>query len=424
MVRAVELRRFGLERYKGYARRVDVEIAPLTILVGPNNAGKTALAQAVQLLAGGLAPAEGGAREPLPLESGGVRHGETFEDLVTGRAVHGRLKLSITLADGGAESSLSATVTNVVAPGRGSERQISDWRLTSGDHEIAAERQGFDTASDYRISPPGEKPDPRAVTWRGLLPARPDELADWAPPRLDAFSKWAAGVRHLRCPRRLLPSPFPAPERAPAGVGPDGRDTPLALAADDALRAEVREWYRRTFGVRIDVAAQGKYFDLVTGTPLRDDDVVRLDQSGRGLSHVLPVAAAALSARRAGPGADVIEHPEAELHPAAHAEIAELLFDNLAGPARPLIVETHSEMVLLRARRWVAEGRLPAGHVLVYWIHAEPGRGTLLEKIGIRENGAMETWPDGAFVEGYEEVLAIRRAARRKAPDTAVALMS
>ncbi len=423
MVRAVELRRFGLERYKGYARRVDVEIAPLTILVGPNNAGKTALAQAVQLLAGGLAPAEGGAREPLPLESGGVRHGETFEDLVTGRAVHGRLELSITLADGGAESSLSATVTNVVAPGRGSERQISDWRLTSGDRAIAAERQDFEKDADYRISPPGAKPDPRAVTWRGLFPARPGELADWAPPRLDAFAAWAAGVRHLRCPRRLLPSPFPAPEHAPAGIGPDGRDTPLALAADDTLRAAVREWYRRTFGVRIDVAAQGKYFELVTETPLRGDDV-RLDQSGRGLSHVLPVAAAALSARRAGPGADVIEHPEAELHPAAHAEVAELLLDNLAGPTRPLIVETHSEMVLLRARRWVAEGRLPAGHVVVYWIHAEPGHGTLLEKIGIRENGEMETWPDGAFTEDYEEVLAIRRAARGKAPDTAVALMS
>ena len=424
MVRAVELRRFSLERYKGYARRVDVEIAPLTILVGPNNAGKTALAQAVQLLAGGLASAEGGAREPLPLESGGVRHGETFEDLVTGRAVHGRLKLSITLADGGAESSLSATVTNVVAPGRGSERQISDWRLTSGDRAIAAERQGFEKDADYRISRPRAKPDQRAVTWRGLFPARPDELAGWAPLRLDAFAAWAAGVRHLRCPRRLLRSPFPAPEHAPVTIGPDGRDTPLALAADDTLRAAVREWYRRTFGVRIDVAAQGKYFELVTGTPLRDDDVVRLDQSGRGLSHVLPVAAAALSARRAGPGADVIEHPEAELHPAAHAKVAELLLANLAGPARPLIVETHSEMVLLRARRWVAEGRLPAGHVLVYWIHAEPGNGTLLEKIGIRENGDMETWPEGAFVEGYEEVLAIRRAARRKAPDTAVALMS
>ena len=406
----MELRRLGLERYKGYARRVDVEIAPLTILVGPNNAGKTALAQAIQLLAGGLAPSERDAREPLPLESGGIRHGETFEDLVTGRAAHGRLGVSITLADGSVESSLAATVTNVVAPGRASERQILDWRLEQGDRLLVAQRQGFGEASEYRVSEPRAEP---VVAWRGLLPARPSELAEWVAPQARAFAGWAAGVRHLRCPRNLLPSPFLAPERAPTAIGPDGQDTPLALAADDALRESVRDWYRRTFGVRIDVAAQGKYFELVTGTPLRDDDV-RLDQSGRGLSHVLPVVAAALSAGRAGPGADVIEHPEAELHPAAHAEVAELLLANLVGPTRPLIVETHSEMVLLRARRWVAEGRLPAGHVLVYWIHADPAHGSVPEKIGIRENGEMESWPDGVFIEDYEEVLAIRRAARGK----------
>ena len=154
-------------------------------------------------------------------------------------------------------------------------------------------------------------------------------------------------------------------------------------------------------------------FDLVTGTPIRGGDV-RLGQSGRGLTHVLPVVVTALSARRAGSGIDVIEHPEAELHPAAHADIAELLLDNLAGSARPLIIETHSEMVLLRARRWVAEGRLPAEHVLVYWIHTESLGGSLVEKIRIDKNGEMETWPDGVFIEDYEEILAIRRAARGK----------
>ena len=166
--RRMELRKFSLERYKGYARRVEVEIAPLTILVGPNNAGKTALAQAIQLLAGGLS--ERDEREPLPLTSGGIRHGKTFEDLVTGRSVHGELKLSITFTDENAESSLSATVANVVAPGRPHERQISCWRLASGGRELVAERQGFGKTSAFRIVP-GTSPDLRSVIWRGLLPS-------------------------------------------------------------------------------------------------------------------------------------------------------------------------------------------------------------------------------------------------------------
>ena len=410
----MELRRFSLERYKGYARRVDVELAPLTILVGPNNSGKTALVQAVALLAGGLASSDSDAREPLPLESFGVRHGETFEDLVTGRAAHGQLRVSATLKGRNGESSLAATITNVVEPGRTSERQISDWRLQSRAQEIVAERQGFGEMSEYRVSVAGASSMLRPIAWRGLLPRQPRMLADWLSPQVDDLRTWTTGIRHLRCPRRLLPSPFRASERAPASIGPDGRYTPLTLAADDALRESVRDWYGKTFGVRIDLVAQGRYSDLVTGAPLSDDDI-RIGQAGRGLSHVLPVVVTALTARRAGPGVDVIEHPEAELHPAAHADIAELLLEHLAGPLRPLIVETHSEMILLRARRWVAEGRLPAGQVLVYWVHAEPGRGSMLEKIRIRENGEMETWPDGVFIEDYEEILAIRRAARGNA---------
>lgn len=410
---AVELRRIALERYKGYARRVELELAPLTILVGPNNSGKTALAQAIQLLAGGFAPSNREAREPLPLESGGIRHGEHFADLVTGRAAHGRLRFSVTLAGKRGALSLSATVTNVVAPGQPSERQVSDWRLKSDHGEIHAERQGFDGVSAYRISGARARSDLRTVVWQGLIPQRPDELAQWIAPHVDTLKAWAAGVRHLRCPRRLVSSPFLAPEHSPASIGCDGRDAPLALAGDDVLKDSVRNWYRKAFGVRVDVVAQGSYSNLVTGTPLRDDEV-GIAQSGRGLSHVLPVVVMALTSPRAGAGVDIIEHPEAELHPAAHADIAELLMENLVGPTRPLVVETHSEMVLLRARRWVAEGRLPAGHVLVYWIHAEPGHGSVAERIRIRENGEMETWPDGVFIEDYEEILAIRRAARKQ----------
>lgn len=412
MAARVELRRFTLERYKCYGRPVEVDLAPLTILVGPNNAGKTALAQGVSLLAGGLAGAEGDAREPLPLTSCGIRHGQSFEDFVTGRAPRG-LRLSVTLEDGGDEVWLSAAIANVVAPGHPSERQISDWALRSGQGNIVAERRRFGGAPVYSIDVSEESPDIRAVTWRGLLPERPDTLAEWLAPQAAALKTWAAGVRHLRCPRRLVSSPFPGTGPTPASIGPDGHDAPLLLAANDSLRRSVRDWYRRTFGVGIDLVAQGAYLDLVAGST-NGGPAVRIEQAGRGLSHALPVVVTALSARDAGAGVDIIEHPEAELHPAAHAGIAELLLEHLAGAARPLIIETHSEMILLRARRWVAEGRLPAEHVLVYWIHEESGRGSALEKIRIEEDGRMETWPEGVFIENYEEILAIRRAARNR----------
>ena len=412
----MELRKFGIERYKGYTHSAELQLAPLTILVGPNNSGKTALAQAIQLLAGGLAPAGREASEPLPMESGGILHGETFEDLVTGRNVHGWLRMSATLTNDTGEMSLSATIRNVVTPNRPSVRQIAEWRLASGGDEIVAERQGFDDRSDYLVSLPGTPPQHRRnqrIDWQGLIPLQPGHLADWAEGPIHALRDWAFGVRHLQCPRSLRASPFATPEHSPAVLGPDGRQAPLALAADHELRESVRKWYGNAFGQTIGVAAQGSYSELIVGSPARGANV-RLVQSGRGLSHVLPVVVMALTAAAAGPGVDVIEHPEAELHPAAHAEVAELLLANLPGPIRPVVVETHSEMMLLRARRWVAEGRLPADNVLVYWIHAEPGSGSVARKIGIDERGEMDSWPDGVFIEDYEEIMAIRRAVRTK----------
>ena len=222
----VELRTLCIERYKGYAHEAELHLAPLTILVGPNNSGKTALAEAIQLFAGGLSPAEDDTSEPLPFESGGVKHAQTFADLVTGRPTHGHLRMGITLADDTSELSLSATVQNVEAPLRPSERQISDWHLTIGNSQIRLTSTGFHDLSEYAVSIPGTVRHLQHIGWRGIIPVQSKHLPHWAVTRLHMLQRWAAGVRHLRCPRALSPSPFFAPENMPRVLGPSGEHAP------------------------------------------------------------------------------------------------------------------------------------------------------------------------------------------------------
>lgn len=408
----MQLQKLTFEQYKGYRERTEFELAPLTILVGPNNAGKSALAQAVQLFAGGLATPEKSGGEPLPLESGGIRHANTFVDLVTGRSARGRVGLGATFLLHGRELSLWASVQNVVSPDQNSERQIREWRLTSGGGEIYAERISLDEASEYRSSVTGS-PDSRirTIRWKGLLPMESVQLTRWLPKNAEALRDWAGGVRHLKCPRTLAPSPFLADGPMPTELGVDGRNAPLVLASDEPLREAIRDWYGDAFGVRLDIRSQGAYVELVA----RGSNVtaaVPIAQSGAGLAQVLPVAVAALTAGDEGPGAEIIEHPEAELHPAAHGAVADLLLSHLPGAERPVIVETHSEMLLLRARRWIAERRLPASHVVIYWVNPDQDEGPRLRKIRITNEGDMDEWPQDVFTDEYEEILAIRRAGR------------
>ena len=204
----------------------------MTVLVGPNNAGKSALAKGIHLLAGGLIPSNKDSREPLPLESGGIRHGETFEDLVTGRAVHGGLRLSAELAGDGGNLSLSATVQNVVAPSRASERRITEWSLCYGSDRIGVTTQGLDRHSPYSISASGPQGRPQQVRWQGLIPRHPTQLSTFASAQVDALRAWAGGIRYLQCPRRLHPSPFALADHPTALLGPTGWNAPQALATE------------------------------------------------------------------------------------------------------------------------------------------------------------------------------------------------
>ena len=408
----MQLRKLTFEQYKGYRERTDLELAPLTILVGPNNAGKSALAQGVQLVAGGLAAPEKGGGEPLPLRSGGVRHADTFVDLVTGRSAHGWVGVGVSLLLQASELSLWALVQNVVSADQSSERQIKEWRITSGGGEIRAERNSLYKNSGYHVTASGSlHTGVRAIRWRGLLPMEPHLLAPWLGGSAQKLRDWASGVRHLKCPRTLVSSPFLTDGPAPTALGVDGRNAPLILASEEPLREAVRDWYHTAFGVRLDIRSQGAYSELVARGPTASA-AVPIAQSGAGLAQVLPVAVAALTAQAEGPGVEIIEHPEAELHPAAHGAVAELLLGHLPGAVRPVIVETHSEMLLLRARRWVAEGRLPAAHVLIYWVNPEPDEHPRLRKIRITDEGDMDDWPENVFIDEYEEILAIRRASR------------
>jgi len=176
------------------------------------------------------------------------------------------------------------------------------------------------------------------------------------------------------------------------------------------LREQVRAWFEETFDVSLDVRQFGSYSSVeihggVSETP------IEIAQAGQGLSHVLPVVVQVMTASEAGSGVDIIEHPEAELHPRAHAAVADLILANLPGPSRPVLVETHSEVFILRIRRMIAEGRCAPDDVAIYWIDAGED-GAEPKRINITVDGEVEGWPEGVFLEDYEEILAIRRAAR------------
>jgi len=174
----------------------------------------------------------------------------------------------------------------------------------------------------------------------------------------------------------------------------------------------VSAWYEANLGgVAVDVEREASAFRLIL-----DEAAARhnLTQSGQGFQQVLPVVTYLCGQRRAAfrPKLLVVEEPELHLHPAAHAALADLMVDAVVGADRTqVIAETHSENLLLRLRRHVADGKLNPGDVGLLWFeHTEAG--TRIRPIDVASDGSVSDWPKGVFSEDLGEVRAIARANR------------
>jgi predicted ATPase len=140
---------------------------------------------------------------------------------------------------------------------------------------------------------------------------------------------------------------------------------------------------------------------------------------GFGLTQMLPIIAQAVLAK---PGDTlIIEQPELHLHPRAQAELADL-FIAMARNGTRFLIETHSEHLLLRLRRRIAESSsaiispndlcyLRSHDLRACFIDRTEGLSSV-EAIQIDEKGRMSSPPGfrGFFADDLHELAMLNQA--------------
>ena len=114
---------------------------------------------------------------------------------------------------------------------------------------------------------------------------------------------------------------------------------------------------------------------------------------GFGLSYVLPVVVAFLAAQEGD--LVVIENPEAHLHPAGQAKVAELAARAVAGGAQ-VVLETHSDHVLDGVRLAVRDEILHPDQVVLNYFE-RVGVGVQIATPVVHRDGRLDRWPAGFF---------------------------
>jgi predicted ATPase len=132
-----------------------------------------------------------------------------------------------------------------------------------------------------------------------------------------------------------------------------------------------------------------------------------LTDVGFGVSQVLPVITLLYYVPE---GATVIlEQPEIHLHPLAQAHLADVIINVADRRNVQIILESHSEHLLLRLQRRIAESELAADKVKLYFCEILD-EGSKISPLKLDLFGNIENWPNNFMGDAFGETAAAEMA--------------
>jgi hypothetical protein len=154
--------------------------------------------------------------------------------------------------------------------------------------------------------------------------------------------------------------------------------------------------------------------DVFTVNIQRGGFSVNLADAGFGISQLLPILIQGFRK----PGTDlrrvprlILKQPEIHLNPAQQSAFAEILVKMLEH--RAIMIETHSEHLLLTVRRLIASRKLKADDVSLHFVERSADDCTSrVRAVPIQQNGhiSQDAWPSGFFGEGLKEAMQLAAA--------------
>lgn len=126
------------------------------------------------------------------------------------------------------------------------------------------------------------------------------------------------------------------------------------------------------------------------GRPHAAPSTVHLADVGLGVSQVMPILTALHVARKQH--LVVIEQPELHIHPRGIYRLASII----AGAAErgvKVIVETHSELLLLGLQTAVAKGSIDPQQVSLNWFELDKQGNSVVRQADVEQDGSFGDWP-------------------------------
>ena len=139
--------------------------------------------------------------------------------------------------------------------------------------------------------------------------------------------------------------------------------------------------------------------------------LVALVNMGYGLSQFLPVLVLCYYIPIGS--TLILEEPGTHLHPMAQADIADLLIEVIIERNLQILIESHSEHLLNRLQRRIAEEKINVDKTALYFCRNEEGASTI-EKLEMDEFGNIANWPPTFFGDEMGDLFAMAKAQKER----------
>ena len=413
------------QNFKSWKDTSELRFAPITGFFGANSSGKTSILQVLLILKQTVAqPSDW--NEPLYFggEKSLVNLG-SFDDVIFQHNSNLSLHVSVSwkLPE---EMEIGRGLTIVTSIDKLSERpnlasfqygtDRPRWRLVrdSAGYTFAF----LDFHAKGGVSTQSRDP----YRCYGVVEPRggPDEHMKAFLTRQDAFESLFKGIHYLG-PLREHPRHHYIWDEHPDGVGQHGENAISALLSGRvqlfSMEEQIPKWLQRlelidSYRLQPDLKEKGRYELYVT--TYKGGPEVHLTDVGFGVSQVLPVLILCYYAPEGS--ILILEQPEAHLHPKVQSELGDVLIDVLKNRNIQIILESHSEHLLHRLTRRIAEGEISADAMALYSCQINEGVSEI-ERLKMDEYGNISNWPQNFFGDDTGDLFAKAKAEikRRKA---------
>ena len=417
------------------------ELKPITLLIGPNNSGKSSFISLLTALKQTLSSRSD--KSPLILEGPLVQLG-SYRDVVYGHNIENEIEVELTFS----RKSLSTLHSSASTIGESAsideisrflpysltfrvnydERtetiNLKDLEVDEDEENslIRVENRVITSVFDKKVNIPIKIPtnkimqessanqiltNQRHFMWTVSMPLEEKKgnefrLTNYPDAVEEYFQEFLVYLGPLReYPKRY----YISSGEKPSDVGLRGEKTIdyLYPKYEENIRI-INYWFRKfemAESLTIDKLSPKASIWKVELKNVRTGSYDNLKDVGFGISQILPIVTEGIASKKGT--LLLIEQPEIHLHPKAQAELADL-FIELAKSDKTSVIETHSEHMMLRFARRIAEGELSKEDIVLYEFTLD-SNGTNVKRTDFDENGNIEKWPAGFFETDLQETM-------------------